>query len=322
MPSLQSGASTQDIGHHWALVLAAGEGTRLQSLSRTAAGVVVPKQYCSLGGASLLHEALQRAATVVPAQRICTVVAEQHRKWWQDLTAIPPHNIVVQPENRGTATGILLPLLQICHRDPAASVLVLPSDHYVRDEAALTAAAQRAMAQAERQDRIVLLGLSPEQPDAELGYIVPAPGDANSARAVRQFVEKPSVTTAKRLIASGGLWNSFIFAARGQTLLRAFERSYPQLVAQLGSVAISGGAPLAECYRHLPMLDFSRDIVTQSLQDLSVIDVPHCGWSDLGTPSRVAEAVDRGLRYSDMPRYAAGVVNLAARHWQTQAIRL
>ena len=174
-----------DAGHNWALVLAAGEGTRLQALTTTASGVAVPKQFCSLGGGpSLLHDALQRARAVAPPERICAVVAEQHHRWWQTLSSsIPTQNIVVQPRNRGTANGILLPLLQILHRDADASLLVLPSDHYVRNETMLAESLQQAVAQIDcRHDRIILLGLTPEEADCELGYVVPAVGSGPGAQ--------------------------------------------------------------------------------------------------------------------------------------------
>src|SRR5690554_2699609 len=79
-----------DTGHNWALVLAAGEGNRLRSLT-TMGGIAVPKQFCSLnGGVSLLHAAIERARVVAPPERICVVVADHHRHWWQDLShAIP-----------------------------------------------------------------------------------------------------------------------------------------------------------------------------------------------------------------------------------------
>ena len=69
----------------WAIVLAAGEGTRLSTLTTDRAGVAVPKQYCSLlGGASLLEDALHRAAEVVPAEQVTTIVAQAHRRWWNE----------------------------------------------------------------------------------------------------------------------------------------------------------------------------------------------------------------------------------------------
>src|SRR6202790_4239075 len=119
----------------WAIVLAGGEGTRLQSLTTDDSGDPVPKQFCSLRGEqSLLAETLQRAAWIVEPNRICVIVAAQHRRWWEPmLSKMTRPNIIVQPSNRGTGNGVLLPLLHILARDPGAHIVLLPSDHYVRE---------------------------------------------------------------------------------------------------------------------------------------------------------------------------------------------
>src|SRR5262245_39381555 len=130
--------NSHEIGRGWALVLAAGDGTRLRELT-TRNGIATPKQYCSLrGGRSLLGDVLARAGRCVPRRRIVVVVAEQHRRFWErELADFPPENIVVQPSNRGTAAGILLPLLTVLERDPGARLAVLPSDHFVVRESVM-----------------------------------------------------------------------------------------------------------------------------------------------------------------------------------------
>lgn len=288
-------------GHRWALILAGGEGSRLQSLTTTSSGIAIPKQFCSFGcDASLLHDALRRAQTVTTAAHTCAVVSEHHRLWWQAMDLhIPSSNIIRQPFNRGTAIGILLPLLQILHRDPEASLLVLPSDHFVCDEAVLADSLREAMDQVRhRPEQIVMLGISPEEADPELGYIVSDSDGAEELRPVREFVEKPTAALAHALIARGGVWNSFIFAVQGKTLLRAFEQRCPELVTQMWEIVSSPSflthpADLAELYERAPTLDFSRDILQRSPELLRVLTVPPCGWSDLGTPRRVSEALNR-----------------------------
>jgi mannose-1-phosphate guanylyltransferase len=291
-----------DAGHNWALVLAAGEGSRLQALTMTASGIAIPKQFCSLGGEpSLLHDALRRARAVANPQNTCAIVAEQHRRWWQPLQLdIPASNLILQPRNRGTAVGILLPLLHIVHRDPDASLLVLPSDHYVRNEDVLAGSLSAVMARLERdRNHVILLGITPDEPDPELGYIVAdGSGSEGSVRAVSEFVEKPSPATARALIARGGVWNSFIFAANAQALVRAFEARCPDLVGEMRHIVASmkpgvRSARLAQLYEQLPTLDFSRDVLQRSPELLRVMSVPACGWSDLGTPSRVVQTVRR-----------------------------
>jgi len=133
----------------WALILAAGDGSRLRALTTRPCGTSVPKQFCSLrGGRSLLEDAVDRARGVVDPERICTIVAHQHRQWWSGIDALAPlaaDNIVVQPRNRGTAIGLLYALMHILARDPDARVLVLPADHYVREEATLRHSLRAAM---------------------------------------------------------------------------------------------------------------------------------------------------------------------------------
>jgi len=309
--------------NHWALVLAAGDGRRLQGLTRTASGTVVPKQFCTLnGGLSFLEETVQRAQTVVPRERICAVVASQHVPHWAPLLdSMPLHNIIAQPRNRGTAIGILLPLLQIMRRDPAARILLLPSDHHVRSEGRLAAALRAAMGSTEAN--IVLLGFEPDHVDTELGYIVPEHAQDGMFPAVSRFVEKPPAAEARQLIRQGALWNAFIIAADAATLLRLFERRCPEVVAkmrrliQLEPKNEFPSGSLSELYDELPDLDFSRDILQGQERHLRMLAVPECGWSDLGTPERVAAALhalnDRGTAPKPIPK-SRSVVNLAARH--------
>ena len=163
----------------WALVLAAGEGSRLRALT-THGGVAVPKQFCSLqGGPSLLQEAILRAEAVVPRQRVVTIVAEQHRRWWEtSLWSLPKRNVIVQPENRGTANGLLLPLLHIAQRDPEARIVILPSDHYVREEAALARSLRQAAAQDRRRWTIsTCSAFRRTRRTRNSGYIVPGTRD-------------------------------------------------------------------------------------------------------------------------------------------------
>jgi mannose-1-phosphate guanylyltransferase len=312
----------------WALVLAAGEGSRLRALTTTN-GVAVPKQFCSLhDGPSLLQEALHRAEAVASRSRIYTIVAEQHRRWWEGpLWFLPSQNIIVQPENRGTAAGLLLPLLHIEARDPQARVVVLPSDHYVGDEATLARSLRNATTKIRGdRDDVYLLGIGPDQADPELGYILPSVGDGANGLRVAQFVEKPPMTLARSLIERGGLWNAFILAASARAFVRLFEQRYPEIVTEMRRVVaqdrVDPQIPLAttELYGRLPELDFSRHVLEGAEQSLRVLPVPPCGWSDLGTPKRVAEALRR-LESEERSRSTlnpTAYLSLAAQHARLQ----
>jgi mannose-1-phosphate guanylyltransferase len=309
----------------WAVVLAAGEGNRLRSLTTDPQGNSIPKQFCSLnGGASLLQLALRRAARVAPWSRITTIVATQHEvRWRGELGFMPESNVVVQPCNRGTAVGALLPLLRILARDPAARVVLLPSDHFVVDERVLEGSLRQAMAEIERRpERVVLLGIVPDEPDTEFGWIVPAGRGGSNVQEVLRFVEKPSAPVASELMGQGGVWNSFILAANGKTLLEFFDEKLPGVSATLQD-ALAGDPGVAQttdllsrAYDGLGSFDFCRDVLEGQEHRLSVLPVPRCGWSDLGTPDRVARCVER-MPNSPAPtgRPAAGdIVRLDLAH--------
>ncbi len=291
--------------HTWAIVLAAGEGSRLRSLTTDSTGQAVPKQFCSLqGGPSLLQETLHRAQSVVAPERVCAIVAEQHRRWWQGaLRSLSASNIVMQPRNRGTANGILLSVLHIVARDPLARIVFLPADHYVRDEEVLARSLRGALEQLSRRPtELILLGISPEDADPELGYIVPSRAGAADARRVERFVEKPDRKTARSLIDAGGLWNSFIFVASGFTVLSLVRRRYPEIVDNMETAVTRdanrhGMRAISELYQQLPEIDFSRQVIQGAEDVLQVLRVPHCGWNDLGTPQRVEQTL-RQIRES------------------------
>jgi mannose-1-phosphate guanylyltransferase len=292
-------------GNRWCIVLAAGDGTRLRSLTTDRHGNTTPKQYCSLrGDGSLLQKALARADRIAPPGRVVTIVSGAHERWWKrELAGRPAGSTLVQPLNRGTAPGLLLPLLEVIERDPGATVLVLPSDHHVRDEAVLARAARRALAAVERRRAaIVLLGISPDAAVADYGWIVPAPGPAGQVQSVASFVEKPAPREAARLLRAGGLWNSFLFAARAADLLALMRRRLPWLSRSLmdaRAVEPSRRArSLDVLYEAMLPADFSRDVLQGAGSALHLLRVPACGWTDLGTPERVASC----LEDLDLPR--------------------
>ncbi|HVF17543.1 MAG TPA: sugar phosphate nucleotidyltransferase [Steroidobacteraceae bacterium] len=317
--------------HVWSVVLAGGEGTRLRALTTGPCGTPVPKQFCSLqGGRTLLEDAIVRASGLVDESRICAIVAQQHRQWWTHaLQRMPNQNIIVQPRNKGTAMGVLYSVLSVLARDPEARVLLLPADHYVRDELVLRQSLRIALSRLDLDDsKPVLLGLEPDEADPELGYILPGSRDPHGGRLVGRFVEKPTPQVAKDIIANGGLWNTFIIAASAQSLLNMYTQRFAPIVMEMkvimsravnaGLPAAAGWAAIAEMYDRLPEVDFSRHLMEGRESELRVVRVPPCGWSDLGTPKRVAETVRR-LQVGNRPHHHSRetsdtLINLAARH--------
>lgn len=295
MEQMQSSRSDR-----WALVLAGGEGMRLRALVEQVAGQPMPKQYCRLlGSRSLLEMTLDRVRRFAAPERTAVVITEHHRSLAAaQLGSLPPANVVAQPANRDTGPGILFPLLALAPRMGAATVALFPSDHFLADEDEFARHVEMAARLVERfPSRIALLGMVPDRPDPELGYVVPGArlrgaGAEALAFRVRSFAEKPERTEASRLIEQGALWNSFVLVFRLPTLLRLVRRIVP---AHVNSLQRAMQLPsLCEAHDHsLPAWNFSRDFLARAVDSLMVLAVPDVGWTDCGTWESLLHAAPR-----------------------------
>jgi hypothetical protein len=147
--------------HVWAVVLAGGEGMRLRSLTREVFRDERPKQYVPLLGAeSLLRQTLQRAERLIPPQRTVVVSQERHAPWLAGELGPGRHpKALLQPDNRDTAAGVLLPVYWVAAQDPEAIVVVFPSDHFVLEGSAFVGhVAEVAGFIEQNPEWIVLLG--------------------------------------------------------------------------------------------------------------------------------------------------------------------
>jgi mannose-1-phosphate guanylyltransferase len=273
--------------HAWAVILAGGDGTRLQPLTRLISGDARPKQFCPIfGGQSLLMDTRLRLQPVVARERTVFSVRKVHERFWMsDLSDVPRENILVQPSNRGTAVGITCAVMHILERDPEAVLCFFPADHYYDDEPAFRLAVEE-MYEAAMKDResVILMGAPPYYPETEYGWMQPT-----ESGGVAQFVEKPSKEDAGALMRDGYLWNTFVMAGRASSFLEMLERCAPQLPASLRSVLTYGleTRRARRLYGVLDPVDFSREVLARSVAQLKMLPLENVRWSDLGKPERV-----------------------------------
>ena len=293
----------------WSLILAGGEGTRLLSLTRTIAGDERPKQFCPvLGPETLLDQTRRRSALVIPGDHTMVVVTRTHERFYAPLLAdLPSGGVVAQPQNRGTAPAILYGLLRLARMGPMDAVAILPSDHYVTDEEEFMAhvlAAFRAVSV--RRELVILLGIRPEGPDVEYGWIEPAEAilwqGSGPLYRVHRFWEKPSLALSRMLLARGCLWNSFVMVARVPALLSLIRSATPDLYDSFDTVTPAlntqrESEAVRELYSRIPSTNFSRQVLTTRPANLAVLPVSGVGWCDLGQPLRVLTTLARaGIR--------------------------
>jgi mannose-1-phosphate guanylyltransferase / mannose-6-phosphate isomerase len=281
------------------VILAGGTGSRLWPLSRE----LFPKQFHALfGDGSLLQSTLQRARRVAdaPPVIVCNeehrfLVAEQCRAIGQDW-----QRIVLEPKGRNTAPAIALAALDVCRVHGDAILLVLPSDHLIRDEEAFAAAVGRAAAAAD-DGSLVTFGVKPVAPEIGYGYIK-APGAAvgDGAVAVKAFVEKPDLPTAEQYVASGDyFWNSGMFVFRAKAFLDELDRWQPEMLATVTAAFEHGSKDLDFFRPGAEFLDSPAISVDYAVMERTVraMVVPVAfGWSDVGSWSAIWEASDRDER--------------------------
>ena len=285
----------------WGIILAGGEGKRLQPFIRSRFGADRPKQYCALfGSRSMLRHTLCRAEHLIPPHQLLTVVTRPHLHYAQEeLHDRPPGTVIVQPSNRETGPGILLPLLHILQRDPKALVVLLPADHFIVEEERFMAYVEEAAAfVATAPGCLVLLGVEPERPEPQYGWI--EAGDifgrhhSTEFYQVRRFWEKPDHSMAQSLYLSGGLWNTAVLVGRGWWLLSLFKTLTPELFRRFDRFGSHLGSPqeaeaLESLYARLPVVNFSHAILAQHPSRLAVVRVQDVYWSDWGNPAQVPQ---------------------------------
>ncbi len=294
-----------------AVILAGGEGSRLRSLTRRIMGRHVPKQFCPvLGKETLLEQTLRRASLSAEARAISVVVTRSHEPFYSPLARdIPARNLVVQPQNRGTAPAILYSLVRLAVLAPRAQVAIFPSDHFVNDDREFMRHVDMAFAAVRsRPELTVLLGIQPDSPETGYGWIEPAVAVRDtSAFMVRRFWEKPPPELAEELLARGCLWNSFVMVGQLSTLLGLFMVALPNLYLSFKKIQPIFGTTFEDkavdrLYSDLSSASFSDEVLARHPVNLAVLPVRSVGWSDLGEQRRVMDTCARiGLR----PQWAA-----------------
>src|ERR1041385_8775387 len=175
-PTIRRFTSASKRSERWAVILAGGDGTRLQSMTRSITGDDRPKQFVPvLGGSTLLDQTRRRVAlSVLPAQTMF-VVTEKHQRFYQSMAeSVSPNHLLSQPAHKGTAPAILYALMRVAAKSPKAIVALFPSDHYFADDEEFIAHVDAAFDCAQAQpDMITLLGLTPTSPETEYGWIEP-----------------------------------------------------------------------------------------------------------------------------------------------------
>ena len=279
------------------VILSGGSGSRLWPLSREE----FPKQLQPLTSErSLLQETGARLGNVDGNLEIqapivvCNdahrfVVAEQLR-----AVGIEPKAIVIEPQGRNTAPAACVAAL-LLDKEPDALMLVMPSDHLVRDPDAFRAAVVKA-APVAQSGHLVTFGIQPTSPATAYGYIKQGVALSASAHTVERFVEKPDAAKAAEFLKAGGYyWNGGIFLWPVGLYLSELARSEPLIEPACRAALNEGQNDLfffrldAAAFAKVPAQSIDYGVMEHT--DKAAVVPVDMGWSDVGSWSALhAEA--------------------------------
>jgi mannose-1-phosphate guanylyltransferase len=290
--------------HLWGIVLAGGEGKRLQDFIRKRYGAERPKQYSAIiGNRSMLRHTLDRVEKIIPPRQLQIVVAHKHRKYLPEiLKEREKKSVLFIPENRESAASIYLALSHIYLRDPDAQVSIFPSDHFIGEEQRFLHYVELAVSFSEEHpDYIVLLGIKPTEPAPDYGWIEPSKNflvhKGNRFYKVVSFCEKPDPKSAQRYFQNAWLWNSLVLAAKCETLIKMYRQHLESIYNAFKKAHSAYGTDdeehfIAEAFADIPSKDFSKSLLQEVPDSLFVLRVEGILWSDWGTKDQVLKDLE------------------------------
>ncbi|MBX2967397.1 MAG: mannose-1-phosphate guanylyltransferase [Cyclobacteriaceae bacterium] len=269
----------------YVVLMAGGVGVRFWPYSRNAK----PKQFLDvLGiGKSLLQCTYDRFLPTCLKENIFVVTHEEHVSLVKEqLPDLDESQVLAEPMRKNTAACIAYASYKIRQRDKEAVIVVSPADHLILKENEFVSTISKAVDQAQAQDKLITLGITPTRPETGYGYIQFIP-DKKILKKVKTFTEKPEISLAKKFLESGDfVWNSGIFIWGVNAIISALEEYQPEMtevfeenLAQLGTPAEKQAIEKIYAQSKSISIDYG---VMEKARNVYVCPADF-SWSDLGS---------------------------------------
>ena len=275
--------------NHYGVILAGGGGKRFWPLSRESN----PKQFMNLTGKdALVNEAVDRMATVIRPEHIFIVTSQAQAAMMADIASarILPSNIIAEPAARNTAACIGLAAVTLIRKYGDGVMAVTPSDHCIRDVAALAGVFRTAISAAEATDRLVTIGLKPTFPATVYGYIRAGKAAVGAVQPVLGFHEKPDRETAERYLQSGEyLWNSGMFIWKASVILDQLKLWAGDIYDAVMKIGDAFRTPaekevLQNVYPAIRRISIDYAVMEPAAANGEAVVIPaDCRWHDVGS---------------------------------------
>lgn len=282
---------------YYPIIMAGGVGKRFWPLSKRS----LPKQFLDIlgKGQTLFQETYHRFSKICPPENILVVTNEDYVDLIREqVPAITESQILPEPVGRNTGPAVAFSAFRVQSMDPEGTLVVAPSDHYIKNEDLFEQRISAGLAAAATNESLITLGIQPTRADTGYGYIQMDDSQASDdLRPVKTFTEKPNKELAEYFLSSGEfLWNAGIFIGHNKTFLDSFQQYLPELYDSLkeGQDQFNTAdekAFIREVYPTLPMTSVDYGIMEKA-NHVYVLPA-NFQWSDIGTWNAVFELLSK-----------------------------
>ncbi|MCR5655541.1 MAG: mannose-1-phosphate guanylyltransferase [Lachnospiraceae bacterium] len=278
----------------YGVVMAGGGGTRFWPLSRAER----PKQLLNLSGKDLMvNETLERLTGCMERDDLFIVTNVTQAPLMAEETEgrMQKDHILAEPAARNTSACIGYAAMEIVKKYGDGIMVIVPSDHFIKDTKGFSDTIDAAIKAAEETDALITIGIEPTYPATGYGYIRAeeesekeiAGGHGKKSHKVAEFVEKPALDVAKEYVAAGNYyWNSGMFVWKASTILSYMEKLLPDVYACLDKIGNALGTDkeqqiLDEVYPTIPKISIDYGIMERA--DNILVIPSSFGWNDIGS---------------------------------------
>lgn len=270
----------------YCVIMAGGIGNRFWPVSNSKC----PKQFSDIlhTGKSFIRQTYERIRQLFDDDHIYIITGTQYEAiTHEQIPELPLDHILKEPLRRNTATCIMYAAVKLKKIAGSATMVVVPSDHFITNDVAYLEDLQNGISFISQQGGLLTFGITPTRAETQYGYIqVKTCEPGKKIAAVKTFTEKPDYELAQKFYESGEfLWNAGIFIWQVEDILREIRKHLYDLYNVFENDTLINSpeeqAFINMIYGQCPNVSIDFGILEKS-SHVYVLQ-GNFGWSDVGT---------------------------------------